>query len=76
MTCCHEHNCRRRTPLILYRGDLTGQVYVATSGKLVRDHGDGTGTFAATVRHEVTEQMREFIRRNPDWVREVLEAAP
>jgi hypothetical protein len=40
--------------------------------RLVRDRGDGTGTFAATRKHDITRQMRRFIRANAEWVREVL----
>jgi hypothetical protein len=73
VTCCGEYGCQRRTPLVLYRGDLTGQVFLATSTRPVRDH-DGRATFAATRKHDVTAQMRTFIRANPGWVRGILEA--
>jgi len=72
--CCTEIGCRRREPIFLYHADLSGRVYAATRRRLVGERGDGTATFAATERHDVTEQMREFIRRNPEWVREQLEA--
>jgi hypothetical protein len=73
--CCGEAYCRRKYPIGIYRGDFTGQVYAATAMRLVRDHGDGTGTFAATVKHDVTAQVARFIRANEAWVREVLDGA-
>ncbi len=59
-------------PLGVYMGDLTGQVFVATRMRVVRDNGDGTATFAASEKHDVTRQMRRFIRNNAEWVREQL----
>jgi hypothetical protein len=73
--CCTEDGCRRQYPISLYRADFSGQVYAVTKRRLVGERGDGTATFAATRRHEVTEQMMEFIRRNEAWVREQLEAS-
>lgn len=70
--CCGEDGCRRTHPIGLYRGDLTGRVYAATSMRVVKDRGDGTATFAATTRHDVTPQMHRFIRDNADWVAEIL----
>ncbi len=75
MTCCDEHNCHRRHPIGIYRGDLTGQVYAATSVRLMHDHGDGTGTFAASAKHDITPQMIRFIRANAEWVTEILAEA-
>jgi hypothetical protein len=65
--CCGEYNCRRTQPIRLYLGEFSGLVYAATRSKHM-----GGNTFSAVERHEVTEQMREFIRGNPAWVREVL----
>jgi len=76
VTCCGEYGCQRRTPLALYRGDLTGQVFVATATRAVKDHGDGRATFSATRKHDVNAQMRKFIRANEDWVRGILDGAP
>jgi len=73
--CCGEWNCARKIPITLYLGPFTGQVFAATSSRLVKDHGDGTATFSATARHDVTASMRQFIRCNPDWVRAVLNEA-
>jgi hypothetical protein len=74
--CCEESGCRRKQPIGIYRGDFTGLVYAATSMRVVSDHGDGTATFAATTRHDITRQMRRFIMANAEWVREVLEGQP
>lgn len=71
--CCDEAGCHRKHPIGIYRGDFTGQVYAATSVRLVKDRGDGTGTFAAAIKHNITPQMIRFIRSNRDWVREVLD---
>src|SRR5690348_11798505 len=73
--CCGEAYCRRKHPIGIYRGDFTGQVYAATSMRLVHDRGDGTGTFAASTKHDITRQMRRFIRANREWVLEVLAGA-
>lgn len=72
--CCTEPGCRRRAPISLYLADLSGRVFAVTRRRVVRERGDGTATFAATQRHDVTAQMQEFIRRNEAWVKEQLEA--
>jgi len=74
-TCCGEPECRRHYPIGLYLGDFSGTVYAVTKRRVVSERGDGTATFAASERHDVTAQLREFIRRNPDWIRAVLEAS-
>ena len=71
--CCDEPGCRRKHPIGIYRGDFTGRIYAATSVRLVRDRGDGTATFAATEKHDITRQMRRFVCANEEWVRAVLE---
>ena len=73
MSCCGEYACKRKHPIGIYLGDLSGQVYAATRMRLIKDHGDGTATFAASERHDVTAAMRRFIRDNPGWVRAELE---
>lgn len=73
-TCCTESGCRRRYPISLYLADLSGRVFAVTKRRVVREREDGTATFAATQRHDVTEQMREFVGRNEVWVREQLQA--
>lgn len=70
--CCDEYNCKRKTPLGINLGWLTGEVYVNTRMRLVADNGDGTGTFSASERHVVTRQMESFIRENREWVEGVL----
>lgn len=71
--CCGEHDCKRKTPIALYVALFSGQVFAVTESRVVKDHGDGRATFAATRRHDVTDAMRQFIRGNPDWVRAVLD---
>jgi hypothetical protein len=68
--CCDEYGCRRKQPIHLYLGELTGQVFAATHA-----HERSPGHWTAYRKHDVTEAMREFIRRNPAWVREQLEAS-
>jgi hypothetical protein len=66
--CCDEPGCRRRYPVSIYLGDFSDRVYVVTRRRVVAEREDGTATFAASERHDVTGQLREFIRRNPVWV--------
>lgn len=74
--CCGERGCRRTEPIGLALGSLTGcVVYAVMSKRLVRDNGDGSALFAMGARHDVTDQMRRFIRANPEWVKGVLEGA-
>ena len=75
MKCCDEYGCRRKTPFMLYLGGFTKQALLATRSKVVKVHDDGTATFSATEKHDVTDTVKEFIRRNPEWVREVLDAS-
>lgn len=70
--CCTEPGCRRHYPVSLYLTDFSGQVFAVTRRRVVSENRDGTATFAASERHDVTAQVREFIRRNPEWVREQL----
>ena len=71
--CCDEPGCRRRQPIHLYLGDFSGTVWAATRWR--KAPGVLTDTMIAKERHDVTRQMREFIRRNPQWVRTELEEA-
>lgn len=75
MSCCGEYGCRRAQPVRLYLGDLTGQVFAATRStpRLDAHRNPVPGSWAAQEKHDVTAAMREFIRRNPQWVRRVLE---
>ena len=73
--CCDEPDCRRRYPIGIYLADFSDRVFAATTRRVVRERGDGTATFAATGRHDVTRQVREFISRNPDWVGAVLDGS-
>jgi hypothetical protein len=73
VSCCDERNCRRKNPVKLYRGDFSGIVYAVTRARVIKRSSDSEGVFVAVERHDVTPAMREFIRRNPEWVREVLE---
>jgi len=72
--CCSEPECRRKYPVSLYLADLSERVFVVTRRRVVGERGDGTATFAATERHDVTRQLREFERRNPAFVRSLLDA--
>lgn len=74
--CCTEPDCRRHYPISLYLADFSGRVFAVTKRRVVSEREDGTATFAATDRHDVTVQVQEFIRRNHDWVRQQLEGAP
>ena len=72
--CCGEANCRRHEPIDLVLGELSGcVVYAVMTKRVVKDHGDGTATFAMGNRHDVTDRMRRFIRANPSWVQSVLD---
>jgi hypothetical protein len=77
VTCCDERNCRRKTPIVFYRGDFSGAVYAVTKSHVIHSRPAPLGTtVCADQRHDVTEAMREFIRKNAQWVREVLEGSP
>ena len=65
--CCDEYRCRRKQPIHLYLGNLTGQVFAATHA-----HERSPGRWTAYQKHDVTRQMVEFLRRNEAWVREQL----
>lgn len=70
--CCDDPECRRHYPISLYLADFSHRVFAVTKRRVVSEYDDGTATFAASERHDVTGQLREFIRRNPGWVREQL----
>ena len=72
--CCGEPECRRHYPIGLYLADFSGRVFAVTRRRVVAERGDGTATFAASERHDVTPQLREFVRRNPEFVRALLAA--
>lgn len=67
--CCDEPTCQRRRPLGLYLTDLAEpyRAYVVT-----RYTERAPGHYVAHERHEVTAQVKDFIRRNPEWVQAVL----
>ena len=71
-TCCTEPECRRHYPIGLYLADFSDRVFAVTKRRVVAERGDGTATFAASERHDVTPQLREFVRRNPEFVRSLL----
>jgi len=73
--CCEEPECRRRYPIAVYMADFSERVFAATGRRVVSEHADGTATFAATERHDITAQVREFVFRNPAWVRAILDNA-
>ena len=72
--CCGEPGCRRRQPMTIVIGDLSGQVqvWVVTRRRLIRDHGNGRATFAAVERHDITEQFRAFLHNNAVAVRAMM----
>lgn len=70
--CCHELNCKRTTPIQLYIGDLTGEIYVVTRYTVRTDHGNGRATFKADERHDITETFRLFIRDNRETIEAML----
>lgn len=69
--CCDEPTCQRRRPLGLYLTDLAEpyRAYVVTR---YTERKGKPGHYVANERHEVTEQIKDFIRRNPEWVSAVL----
>lgn len=72
--CCTEPDCRRHYPVSIYLTDFSDTVYAVLGRRVVSESDDGkTATFAATQRHDITAQIREFIRRNPEWVRARLD---
>jgi hypothetical protein len=70
--CCDDPECTRLEPISIYLADFSNRVFAVTRRRVVHDRGDGTATFAATERHDISSQLREFLRRNPDWVRAAL----
>lgn len=70
--CCHEHNCRRQTPIQLYMGDLSRDIYVVTKFTVINDHGNGRATFRADERHVITEEFSRFIRDNREAIEAIL----
>lgn len=70
--CCPEPQCRRHYPISIYAGDFSGTVYAVTRRRVVSEREDGTATFAATERHDITPQLREFLWKNRAWVLSVL----
>lgn len=74
--CCRELNCRRKAPITFYLADLFEPpvVFAATRSEPHSAGDDGRVTMRAVERHEVTETMRAFIRRNREWVLSVLES--
>jgi hypothetical protein len=74
-TCCDEPGCRRTSPVGIYLADLSGRAYAVTRRRVVTDHGNGTATFAAADRHDITAQLQHFIAANAGWVQAVLAGA-
>ena len=66
--CCREHNCTRKNPVVIYRGDFGGDVYAVLDSRPVNER-----TRAATKRHVVTGAVEAFIRHNREWVLSVLD---
>jgi hypothetical protein len=74
MSCCNENGCTRTTPITFYIGPWSDEVYAVTKSRLVSDHGNGRATFAAVIRHEVTDSMRRFVLENREWVERMFAA--
>ena len=71
--CCPDPSCRRGYPISLYKADFSDRVFAVTKRRVVSERPEeGTATFAATERHDVTPQLREFVRRNREWIEQVL----
>jgi hypothetical protein len=71
--CCDEPECRRKQPIGLYLGDFSDTVYVVTKYRLRAKPGTGDREHKVAVdRHDITEQMKSFVRANAAWVRDVL----
>jgi hypothetical protein len=68
--CCDEPDCRRKIPIGIYLADFSERVFAATSSRE-----RSPGHYAAKTRHDITPQMRRFIKANPAWVRKVLREA-
>jgi hypothetical protein len=54
MSCCREHGCKRRSPILLRHGGFSGAwyavtAYTPTGGGIVSVHTGG--------KHDVTEQL-------------------
>jgi hypothetical protein len=73
--CCGEPGCRRKQPIRLYLADFSETVYATTRYTMRQPLAGLEARWRAVDRHDVTAQMREFIRRNPEWVRAQLEAS-
>jgi hypothetical protein len=71
--CCTEHNCTRKQPISLYLGDFSDIVYAVTRYRVRGAAEDGREHRVALDRHDITGQMKTFIRANPGFVRSVLE---
>jgi hypothetical protein len=70
--CCDEPQCTRKQPVGLYLADLSGTVYAVTRWRADGTLPDGRERRKAAVRHDVTAQMEQFVRANPEWVRNLL----
>lgn len=65
--CCDDYRCQRKRPIGIYMADLSSRVYAAT------DYQERSpGRYTAYRRHDITDQVRQFIITNPQWVRAVL----
>lgn len=69
--CCDEPTCQRRKPLGVYLADLgqPARVYLVTR---YTERKGKPGHYVANERHDITEQVKDLIRRNPEWAQAVL----
>lgn len=71
-TCCSEPGCRRAQPITFYVGDLSGTAYAVTRSEPHSVGEDGRLTMRAVERHDVTDALQRFLRKNREWVGQVL----
>lgn len=71
--CCDVPGCKRAEPVTIYRGPLSGIVYAVTLRAVIRTGGRLGTTVRPAERHDITAAMLEFITRNPEYVRTVLD---
>jgi len=71
--CCGEPGCARKQPLGLYLSDFSNQVYAVTRWRVRGEPAaEGREHRVAVGRHDVTAQMEQFVRANPEWLRSLL----
>jgi hypothetical protein len=69
VSCCGEYGCKRKQPYAVFCGLLSNRVYLAGRSKELKP---GLWQVIGN-KHDITEPIKQFIRQNPNWVRDVLE---